>query len=145
MDLTVGNRDKLREDAGAIRWALQQHTIAGEERAEIERIEISPLSASADSPIVRLCSDEVGDRSPDGTGTGAKSAWLCTKGVLGGVAPGQMWIREGGLGRNLESFAGMRNGYPARVVPGVAGRTCAAAPEDLLFPAEDGLRGGVGL
>lgn len=140
VELTPGNSDKLTEYAWAIRSALQQQKITGADAAEIDHIEISTPSRTADSRNFVLCPGKAYDRSPCGTGTSAKLACLAADGRL---APGQIWRQEGILGTAFAGSYRMQNGSTDTIVPSITGRAYITAHGHLLLEPEDPFRDGI--
>ena len=78
MDLKPGNVDELTDFTWAIRKALRENGIAGDDGKEIDHIELfSPSNKpGVNSKNFVLCPGKAYDRSPCGTGTSAKLACL---------------------------------------------------------------------
>jgi 4-hydroxyproline epimerase len=94
IELKIGNLDALTAYSWAIRQALEQHGIAGENGGHIDHIEIS-----AGSRNFVLCPGKAYDRSPCGTGTSAKLACLFADGKL---KEGEVWRQESIVGSVFE-------------------------------------------
>jgi 4-hydroxyproline epimerase len=93
--------EELTAFSGAIRGALRQQGVTGEDGAEIDHIELvsaHPGKASARSFV--LCPGGAYDRSPCGTGTSAKVACLAQDGLL---RPGECWQQESVIGSVFEA------------------------------------------
>jgi proline racemase len=100
----------------AVRHALERAGITGEDRAEIDHIEVNGPSpgSGAEARNFVLCPGLAYDRSPCGTGTSAKLACLAADGEL---EPGQVWRQEGILGTMFEaSYRPGRRGVLSRIV-----------------------------
>src|SRR4029077_11353400 len=73
MQLTLGNVDELTAFTWAIRTALQDNQITGDDGKEIDHVELFAASAKPgiDSKNVVLCPGKAYDRTPCGRGTSA--------------------------------------------------------------------------
>jgi 4-hydroxyproline epimerase len=139
-DLSLANRAELVAASTAIRSALIDSGITGEEGAVIDHIEFfaAPRSPSSSSRNFVLCPGASFDRSPCGTGTSAKMACLYADGKL---APGDIWIQEGILGTFFEgAITGSPNG---RIHPVITGRAWITAESRLLFHNDDPFVSGI--
>jgi 4-hydroxyproline epimerase len=133
-DLSLANRAELVAASTAIRSALIDSGITGEDGAVIDHIEFfaAPRSPGSSSRNFVLCPGASFDRSPCGTGTSAKMACLYADGKL---ASGDIWIQEGILGTFFEGrITGTTNG---RVDPEITGRAWITAESKLLFQNSD--------
>lgn len=129
------NLSHLTSFGKAVRRALDDHEITGDDGGEIDHIEIfgPPNPATkADSKNFVLCPGNAYDRSPCGTGTSAKLACLYDDGVL---AAGALWHQAGILD---SIFVGSVTPHPdGGVMPTVSGSAHITAEADLLIdPAE---------
>ena len=123
----------------AIREALRSAGIAGEDGHEIDHIELSAPSdsADADSRNFVLCPDGEYDRSPCGTGTSAKLACLAADGLL---LPGAVYRQESFIGSRFEGSVSIRNG---EIFPRIRGRASIMGRSEILFEEDDRFRWGV--
>jgi len=140
VSLKLANADKLTAYANAIRKALDAAGIGGENGGIIDHIEIS-ATAPDDSGQARnfvLCPGGAYDRSPCGTGTSAKLACLAADGVL---APGELWVQQGILGRHFEASyqPGTRG-----ILPRITGQAWLTGKAELLLEADDPFAWGIG-
>jgi len=139
-DLSLANRAELVAASTAIRSALIDSGITGEDGAVIDHIEFfaTPRSPDSSSRNFVLCPGASFDRSPCGTGTSAKMACLYADGKL---APGDIWIQEGILGTFFEgAITGSPNG---RIHPVITGRAWITAESRLLFQNDDPFVSGI--
>lgn len=139
-DLSLANRAELLAASTAIRSALVDSGITGENGAMIDHIEFfaAPRSPRNSSRNFVLCPGASFDRSPCGTGTSAKMACLYAEGKL---APGDIWIQEGILGTFFEGrIAGTPNGV---VHPEITGRAWVTAESKLFFQNSDPFVSGI--
>jgi 4-hydroxyproline epimerase len=126
-DLSLANRAELVAASTAIRSALIDSGITGENGALIDHIEFfsAPQLPSSSSRNFVLCPGSSFDRSPCGTGTSAKMACLHADGKF---APGDIWIQEGILGTIFEGkITSAPNG---RIHPEITGRAWMALHSD---------------
>lgn len=136
VELKLENRDALTEYSWAIRKALTENGIAGENGAEIDHIEISgpAATAHADSRNFVLCPGKAYDRSPCGTGTSAKLACLAVEGKL---APGQVWRQEGILGTVFEGSYRLEGGNERNIIPSITGSAFITGESRLILDPND--------
>jgi proline racemase len=130
---------RLTQATAAVRRALVQAGLHGDDGAEIDHVEVfgRPRRADADSRNFVLCPGLAYDRSPCGTGTSAKLAVLHARGEL---RAGEIWRQEsitGGL------FIGWLDEREGRLWPRVRGRAFVTARSTLLFDARDPFRAGL--
>jgi len=140
LPLEVENRTALIVFATAIRQALTDSGITGEDDALIDHIELSgpPGDAANSSRNFVLCPGASFDRSPCGTGTSAKMACEFAEGRL---RPGEPWRQEGILGTVFTgSVAALEGG---RVQPTISGRAWITAESTLIFDPTDPFREGI--
>lgn len=132
--------DELTEFAWAIRRALAEQGIRGDDGSEIDHIELfSPSSVPGiDSKNFVLCPGKAYDRSPCGTGTSAKLACLYADGKL---KPGGIWRQESIVGSVFEGQVQVNNG---EVIPMIKGAAYITAEGDFIFDAADPFRYGIG-
>jgi 4-hydroxyproline epimerase len=148
-DLVLANRAELLAVTTAIRSALTESGITGEEGALIDHIELfsAPADPSNSSRNFVLCPGASFDRSPCGTGTSAKMACLYADGKL---QPGQSWRQEGILGTVfVGSVEAEANGDSSQdpqvkaVLPTIRGRAWITAESTLLFDPTDPFQEGI--
>jgi 4-hydroxyproline epimerase len=141
-DLEIANRAELVAVTTAIRTALWDSGITGENGGPIDHIELfsAPRSPSHSSRNFVLCPGASFDRSPCGTGTSAKLACLYADGKL---APGDLWIQEGILGTFFEgSVTEAANGH-GHIHPVITGQAWITAESRLIFQEDDPFAGGI--
>jgi len=132
LELEQSNIDKLTELAWAIRQALEEQGITGEEEGLIDHIELfGPARGDADSRNFVLCPGRAYDRSPCGTGTSAKLACLIDDGK---IAPGQIWRQESIVGSVFEGVGVVEDG---QLIPHVTGTAYVTAESTLVFNDQD--------
>ena len=139
VELRLRNVGPLTEYCQAIRAALADAGITGDEGAMIDHIELSgaPERPENSGRNFVLCPGGEYDRSPCGTGTSAKMACLVDDGHL---APGAAWRQEGILGG---VFEGRAERLAAGIRPRITGTAHIIAEGDLLLDERDPLRHGV--
>lgn len=152
LPLTLAQVDELTAAAWAIRQALVQCGLRGDDGSEIDHIELlgPPHDAVNQGRAFVLCPGKAYDRSPCGTGTSAKLACLAADGQW---APLQIWRQESILGTVFEAAYELPDpdgddvdGEPATgILPLITGSAFVTAEATLLvtpgdpFPA--GIRG----
>jgi 4-hydroxyproline epimerase len=148
-DLVLANRAELLAVTTAIRSALTESGITGEEGALIDHVELfsAPADPSNSSRNFVLCPGASFDRSPCGTGTSAKMACLYADGKL---QPEQSWRQEGILGTvfvgSVEAEAngdGSQDPQVKAVLPTIKGRAWITAESTLLFDPTDPFQEGI--
>ena len=104
VELSAHRVRELTDYTRAIRVALEDAGITGEDATPIDHVEVSGPAARAenDGRNFVLCPGGAYDRSPCGTGTSARVAALVADGKL---APGTPWRQEGILGTVFEAVA----------------------------------------
>ncbi|MGH9550253.1 MAG: proline racemase family protein, partial [Terriglobales bacterium] len=109
MELDLCKVDELTQFTWAIRNALRDNGIAGDDGKEIDHIELFSPShkPGVDSKNFVLCPGKAYDRSPCGTGTSAKLACLVADGKL---RDGQVWRQESIVGSVFEGTARVVDG-----------------------------------
>ncbi|MCA9284367.1 MAG: proline racemase family protein, partial [Phycisphaerales bacterium] len=139
--LTVDRIEALVEYAWAVRCALRDQGVRGDDGGEIDHVELfgPPERPTADSRNFVLCPGKAYDRSPCGTGTSAKLACLFADGKL---APGRPWRQESIIGSVFEGSVRVEDGH---VIPSIAGRAFVIAETTLLFDEGDPFRHGIDL
>jgi 4-hydroxyproline epimerase len=132
------NIPRLTEFTKAVKTAVHQMGLTGDDGGTIDHIEVSgPANGRADSRNFVLCPGDMYDRSPCGTGTSAKLATLYARGKL---HPGQAWKQEGILGGIFEGAIQARG---SAVVPTITGHAYVMSESDLLFDERDPFRYGI--
>ena len=137
--LAMNNVDGLTAFTWAVRLALNKNGITGDDRKEIDHIELFGPSemAGVDSKNFVLCPGKAYDRSPCGTGTSAKLACLFADGNL---REGQVWRQESIVGSVFEGSVRVRDG---KVYPSITGWAFVNAEAELVFDARDPLAMGI--
>lgn len=140
-ELVFENRDTLTEYAWAIRCALREQGITGDNGEEIDHIElfVAAPSPGVDSRNFVLCPGKAYDRSPCGTGTSAKLACLAADGKM---FPGQTWRQEGILGTYFEGSYRL-NGSPQQVIPSITGSAFITSESKLILQPGDPFQAGI--
>ncbi len=138
--LVPARRTELVALAIAIRDALQQAGITGNDGALIDHIEFfsAPVDAANSSRNFVLCPGASFDRSPCGTGTSAKMACLHADGQL---AAGAVWRQEGILGTVFQGS--VRESSDGQIYPSIRGRAWMTGEARLLFMPDDPFFGGI--
>jgi 4-hydroxyproline epimerase len=138
-ELTLGNIDELTKFTWAIRLALRESGIGGDEGQEIDHIELYAPSQKPgiDSKNFVLCPGKAYDRSPCGTGTSAKLACLYADGTL---REGQTWKQESIVGSVFEGQITVRDG---KVYPSITGSAFVNAESELILDPRDPLCMGI--
>lgn len=138
-ELTVAKRAELVAATHAIRNALAEQGITGEDGGYIDHVELfgPPENKENSSRNFVLCPGASFDRSPCGTGTSAKMACLYADGKL---SEGQLWRQEGLLGTH---FTGTIEAQGDVVLPTVRGRAWITGESVLLFDEDDPFAGGI--
>ena len=145
-DLKLSNRAELLAVTTAIRSALSESGITGEDGAWIDHVELfsAPADPSNSSRNFVLCPGAAFDRSPCGTGTSAKLACLYADGKL---QPEQSWRQEGILGTffvgSVEPEASGDVLSVKSVIPTIKGQAWITAESTLLFDPTDPFREGI--
>jgi 4-hydroxyproline epimerase len=139
MELNLGKVDELTHFTWAIRQALRENGIAGDDGKEIDHIE---LFSPSDKPGVNsknfvLCPGKAYDRSPCGTGTSAKLACLYADGKL---REGQVWKQESIVGSVFEGTVAVRGG---KLYPSIKGSAFVNAESELILDPRDPLCMGI--
>jgi 4-hydroxyproline epimerase len=133
------NVDELTNFTWAIRKALRDSGIVGDDGKEIDHIE---LFSPSDKPGVSsknfvLCPGKAYDRSPCGTGTSAKLACLYADGKL---REGQVWKQESIVGSVFEGTVAVREG---KLYPSIKGSAFVNAESELILDPRDPLCMGI--
>jgi len=139
MELTLRNIDELTTFTWAIRQALRNHGIAGDDNQEIDHVELFGPSQlqGVDSRNFVLCPGKAYDRSPCGTGTSAKLACLYADGK---IREGQAWRQESIIGSVFEGRVQVRHG---KVYPSIKGSAFVNADAELVLDPRDPLCMGI--
>jgi 4-hydroxyproline epimerase len=139
MSLTLNNVDELTSFTWAIRTALRDSGITGDEGKEIDHVELFAPSQipGVDSKNFVLCPGKAYDRSPCGTGTSAKLACLYADGR---IKEGQVWKQESIVGSIFESTVRVKKG---KVYPSITGSAFVNAEAELILNPEDPLCMGI--
>lgn len=134
------NLDVLTAYTCAVKQALEDQGIRGEDGGEIDHIELFAEDVDADSRNFVLCPGKAYDRSPCGTGTSAKLACLAADGKL---AAGEPWRQASVIGSQFEGRFEWLDG--GRIVPTIRGRAHLSAEATLLLEADDPFAWGIRL
>jgi len=141
MELSLKNVEALTNFTWAIRLALGEQGITGENDQEIDHVELFGPSQmeAADSKNFVLCPGKAYDRSSCGTGTSAKLACLYADGK---IRPGQVWKQESIVGTIFEGTISVRDG---KIYPSIKGSAFVNAEAELVLDPIDpfcwGIRG----
>jgi 4-hydroxyproline epimerase len=137
----LGHADALIAYTSALKAALEEQNITGENGAEIDHIELfaSSSTAGADSRNFVLCPGRAYDRSPCGTGTSAKLACLAAAGKL---VPGQVWRQESIVG---SVFEGQIEVVDGQIIPTIRGTAYITAELTLVLDPSDPYQHGFGV
>jgi 4-hydroxyproline epimerase len=138
-ELTLSNLEALSGFTWAVRQALRENGITGDDGAEIDHIEVSGPSPTqgADSRNFVLCPGKAYDRSPCGTGTSAKLACLYADGKL---SEGEIWRQESIIGSIFEGRVEVRDD---KIFPSIKGSAFVNSEADLVLDAQDPLCMGI--
>jgi 4-hydroxyproline epimerase len=139
MNLTLKNVDELTSFTWAIRTALRESGITGDQGKEIDHVELFAASqvAGVDSKNFVLCPGKAYDRSPCGTGTSAKLACLYADGK---IKEGQVWKQESIVGSIFEGTVQVKE---AKVYPRITGSAFVTAEAELILNPKDPLCMGI--
>ena len=141
IDVVANQIPQLTEYAKAIKKALVENQITGQDGAEIDHIEIfgpPDPNTAADSKNFVLCPGNAFDRSPCGTGTSAKLACLYEDGIL---SPGQSWKQAGILDTIFEGTVEPHD--EGGVIPTVTGTAFVTAEVSLIVHPDDPFGNGI--
>jgi len=141
MTLSLKNVDDLTAFTWAIRAALRNSGITGDQGKEIDHVELYGPSQlpGVDSRNFVLCPGKAYDRSPCGTGTSAKLACLYADGK---IKEGQVWKQESIVGSVFEGTVRVKDG---KVYPSITGSAFVNAEADLILNPDDPLCMGIRL
>ncbi len=135
------NLEALRDFTCLVRLALEKQGITGDDGMEIDHIEVfGPPSdrTLADSRNFVLCPGKAYDRSPCGTGTGAKLACLAASGKL---KPGETWRQASILDTVFQgSYEALPDG---KIIPRISGRAWVNGESTYHFNPADPFRYGI--
>ncbi len=138
-NLTLKNVDELTSFTWAIRTALRDSGITGDQGKEIDHVELFAPSQipEVDSKNFVLCPGKAYDRSPCGTGTSAKLACLYADGK---IREGQVWKQESIVGSVFEGTVRVKEG---KVYPSITGSAFVNAEAELILNPQDPLCMGI--
>ena len=139
MQVALRNVDELTAFTWAVRTALRESTITGDQGQEIDHVELFTPSRipGVDSKNFVLCPGKAYDRSPCGTGTSAKLACLYADGK---IQEGQTWRQESIVGSIFEGTVRVRDG---QVYPSIRGAAFVNAEAELILNPQDPLCTGI--
>ena len=139
MNLSLKNVDELTSFTWAIRTALRESGITGDQGKEIDHVELfaAPQLPGVDSKNFVLCPGKAYDRSPCGTGTSAKLACLYADGK---IKEGQIWKQESIVGSVFEGAVRVHEG---KVYPSITGSAFVNAEAELILNPQDPLCMGI--
>ena len=139
VQLTLKNVETLTAFTWAIRVALRENGITGDEGKEIDHVELFAPSETPgiDSKNFVLCPGKAYDRSPCGTGTSAKLACLYADGK---IKEGQTWKQESIVGSVFEGTVRVKEG---KIYPSIRGSAFVNAEATLVLNPSDPLCMGI--
>ena len=139
MQLTLKNVEELTAFTWAIRIALRESGITGDQGEEIDHVELFGPSQipGVDSQNFVLCPGKAYDRSPCGTGTSAKLACLYADGK---IQEGQTWRQESIIGSVFEGTVRVKEG---KIYPSIRGSAFVNAEAELVLNPKDPLCMGI--
>jgi len=131
--------EELTAFTWAIRIALRESGITGDQREEIDHVELFGPSQipGVDSQNFVLCPGKAYDRSPCGTGTSAKLACLYADGK---IQEGQTWRQESIIGSVFEGTVRVKEG---KIYPSIRGSAFVNAEAELVLNPKDPLCMGI--
>ncbi|MEM6432008.1 MAG: proline racemase family protein [Deinococcota bacterium] len=136
--INLSRVDSLTSLSEAVRQALRNANITGEDNAEIDHIELCThtTDVDADAQNFVLCPGTAYDRSPCGTGTSAKLACLAADGKL---AEGVRWRQASIIGSMFEGHYELicDGGDAGKIRPTIRGRAHITAQSELRLSPED--------
>lgn len=140
MPISLQHVRELTQRAEAIRKALQDAGMRGEDGGEIDHVEIfgAPMGSGNSRSFV-LCPGGEYDRSPCGTGTSAKLACLAADGKW---EEGVTWIQESVVGSTFE--ASYRRGEGRMIIPSITGTAYVVSEATLIRQLGDPFALGIG-
>lgn len=139
MKLELTNVDQLTAFTWAIRLALRENAITGDQGKEIDHVELYGPSRipGVNSKNFVLCPGKAYDRSPCGTGTSAKLACLYADGTL---RDGQSWKQESIVGSVFEGTVRVKEG---KIYPSIRGAAFVNSEAELILNPNDPLCMGI--
>ena len=138
VDINVANAEALTDITWRIRQALIAQNITGENGGDVDHIELFQDCDFADSQSFVLCPGKQYDRSPCGTGTSAKLAWLAADGKL---AEGELWQQASVIG---SQFTGSYTRIDANTVrPTIRGSANISAETTVILDNQDPFQWGI--
>jgi len=139
MQLELANVDQLTAFTWAIRLALRENAITGDQGKEIDHVELYGPSKipGVNSKNFVLCPGKAYDRSPCGTGTSAKLACLYADGKL---REGESWKQESIVGSVLEGSVRVKEG---KIYPSIRGAAFVNSEAELILNPNDPLCMGI--
>jgi 4-hydroxyproline epimerase len=139
MHLALKNVEELTAFTWAIRIALREKGITGDQGKEIDHVELFGPSQipGVDSKNFVLCPGKAYDRSPCGTGTSAKLACLYADGK---IQEGQIWRQESIVGSVFEGTVRVKAG---KIYPSIRGSAFVNAKAELVLNPKDPLCMGI--
>jgi len=139
-ELRLSNLDDLMARSKAIRRALENAGITGENGAKVDHVEFygPPDAPRANSRNFVLCPGNAYDRSCCGTGTSAKMAVLHARGKL---EPGRVWVQESVTGSIFEGWLEKKGDA---LVPHIRSGAHVVARARLFFDPRDEFCWGIG-
>jgi 4-hydroxyproline epimerase len=139
IQLTLKNVEELTAFTWAIRIALRENGITGDQGKEIDHVELFGPSQipGVDSKNFVLCPGKAYDRSPCGTGTSAKLACLYADGK---IQEGQTWRQESIIGSVFEGTVRVKEG---KIYPCIRGSAFVNAEAELVLNPKDPLCMGI--
>lgn len=139
MELELANVDQLTAFTWAIRLALRENAITGDQGKEIDHVELYGPSRipGVNSKNFVLCPGKAYDRSPCGTGTSAKLACLYAEGKL---REGQSWKQESIVGSVFEGAVRVKEG---KIYPSIRGSAFVNSEAELILNPKDPLCMGI--
>ncbi|WP_213989386.1 4-hydroxyproline epimerase [Sodalis sp. dw_96] len=137
--VNADNIEALTAYGWAVRQALEQQKITGDDGGIIDHIELFANDDHADSRSFVLCPGKAYDRSPCGTGTSAKLACLAADGKL---QPGEPWRQASVIGS--EFTASYRRYDEHQIIPSIRGSAYVCGDNTLLLDNQDPFIWGIG-
>jgi len=134
------NLEALTAYSWAVRQALEDQGIAGDDGGVIDHIELFADDSEADSRNFVLCPGKAYDRSPCGTGTSAKLACLAADGKL---QPGEIWRQASVIGSQFEGSYQWETEGGTQIIPTIRGRAHISAEATLLLDDDDPFAWGI--
>ena len=138
LSIATNNIEALTAFSWAVRQALENAGIYGEDGGVIDHIELFCDDEQADSRNFVLCPGKAYDRSPCGTGTSAKLACLAADGKL---LPGEIWRQASVIGSEFSGYYQPNAGNT--VTPFIRGQAFVCADSQLLLDERDPFAWGI--